>query len=584
MTYMKYACTLVLLAWVWNGVFAHPSTANAAINAPTIAILTIEERGMTLALEIGTPDIPAFADLVQDGPRAAPSPAQERFFQRGMTIEADGQAVVGKLAQLRQQPRTPRDRITGEVLPAPTTNTPAENVTAARVEYTWERPPQNINIQPPYAKNGANATVGLVVYHRAIPVNDFDYLKHRNNLRLDWQDPWRSAFRGLRLKRYYSASVWASVQLEPGECRVEVVVRPQEAQAWLGWAEGPIDAAGLTRIAAALGPYLQEKLHVQVGGQALTAAVERPQYLKQSLARMEAVLGPGQVPPEAAYVQIPMVFPVPTKDTSTHMHMTWRGFAGAKPAPLPTWVNAETTARILTPEQPALEIPVPVPPQDDEAIARLRQSTPPTGRPSWLPFIAVIVLVVLWWLPGFPPFQGKFKRLVGACVLAGAGYLVWPTAKAPAAIEHEALTHLLLTDVYKAFDYRNEEKVYDALAGVMTGELLKSAYLTVRKTLDETVQAGRVRVRDVRLESVSQIQPTADGGYTADACWWVAVAVTHWGHTHQRFNRYHGSCKVIPVAGQWKFAELTIRDDPPPPPAPADDQVNEKPAEQGRPS
>ena len=40
---------------------------------------------------------------------------------------------------------------------------------------------------------------------------------------------------------------------------------------------------------------------------------------------------------------------------------------------------------------------------------------------------------------------------------------------------------------------------------------------------------------------------------------WVAVGtVTHWGHTHDRVNRYHATMTITPVDGVWKLVGLEL--------------------------
>ena len=69
-----------------------------------------------------------------------------------------------------------------------------------------------------------------------------------------------------------------------------------------------------------------------------------------------------------------------------------------------------------------------------------------------------------------------------AVLLAGVG---WAT-RAPEVPEGERAAILvegLLRDVYRAFDHRDEERIYDTLARSVTGELLERTYLEVRQGL-----------------------------------------------------------------------------------------------------
>ena len=54
------------------------------------------------------------------------------------------------------------------------------------------------------------------------------------------------------------------------------------------------------------------------------------------------------------------------------------------------------------------------------------------------------------------------------------------------------------------------------------------------------------------------VTPGADGGFVATASWNVAGSVGHWGHVHQRRNRYRAELDVAPVRGVWKLVDLEI--------------------------
>ena len=99
----------------------------------------------------------------------------------------------------------------------------------------------------------------------------------------------------------------------------------------------------------------------------------------------------------------------------------------------------------------------------------------------------------------------------GHCMLA-AGAAAYPVAQfslaRPAMIAGEldderasGLIAGLLKNVYRAFDFRNEEDVYDKLALSVSGDLLTDIYLQHRKSM-AVQQAGgaQAKIKEVAVE------------------------------------------------------------------------------------
>jgi hypothetical protein len=47
-------------------------------------------------------------------------------------------------------------------------------------------------------------------------------------------------------------------------------------------------------------------------------------------------------------------------------------------------------------------------------------------------------------------------------------------------------------------------------------------------------------------------------GFAARGTWNVSGSVGHWGHVHQRTNRYEARFVVRPVDGTWRITELEL--------------------------
>ena len=69
--------------------------------------------------------------------------------------------------------------------------------------------------------------------HDSIPVIDFQYLRRPETLRLDWSDPWYSAFANSDLKRHHDAPLMTFLYIEPYEVRFEMLMRLKELASWM---------------------------------------------------------------------------------------------------------------------------------------------------------------------------------------------------------------------------------------------------------------------------------------------------------------------------------------------------------------
>ncbi|MDH3916039.1 MAG: hypothetical protein OES37_07760, partial [Chromatiales bacterium] len=148
--------------------------------------------------------------------------------------------------------------------------------------------------------------------------------------------------------------------------------------------------------------------------------------------------------------------------------------------------------------------------------------------------IAVAVAALGWWSGG----QARLDDTATRDVVAG-----------------------LLTNVYRAFDFRAESDVYDVLERSVDGDLLRDVYLEMRRGLVLASQGGAsARVKDVELVELAA-EPGEDQGIRARTTWRVRAAVGHWGHIHERRNEYQAELRLQPIDGVWKLVGVEILDE-----------------------
>ncbi len=69
---------------------------------------------------------------------------------------------------------------------------------------------------------------------------------------------------------------------------------------------------------------------------------------------------------------------------------------------------------------------------------------------------------------------------------------------------------------------------------------------------------ARAKVKEIEMLEVEPRKLQGRPGFQARCTWTVAGSVGHWGHIHQRKNKYEADLTVEPVDGVWKLTRLDL--------------------------
>ncbi len=545
------------------------------MTASTIAEVFVEDDHVRLELEIGVADLGAFTNLLPDelyermGKDPEPFARRlPRFFREDFLIRPEGGApLVGRIEEMEARPRVQRDDVTGLPLPVADEEN-AEFVVFARIRYPLRGRPSWMSVGLPASKAGPAASIGFVLYHRGLPVNDFRYLGREETVRFDWHDPWFSKFDNRNLRRQYDVPISAYLYVESYEVRKEIVVRPRDLQAWvdLGLEEKDvITVAEQPEIKRRVVEFLAEKNPVSIDGQPAEGRLDRVHFIYRNL-RTSGVINPPR-DLDAVSATLGVIFYYPVDGLPQEVAMEWELF-DEKLVYIPAAATDEAG-------------PLPYRLQPDDAILRwqnfLKNPTlpglvdveePPLLGRLWLAFGAVLCAVGLAWIAarhGAPALRGQrpsWRAASLAIVLLVLGGLSLAHAVRPPWASDEKADEVvlaLLENVYRSFDYRDESVIYDSLERSVTGELLTDTYLETRRSLELENQGGaRARVKSVEMEESTHAPLTGEVGFESLCTWTVSGSVGHWGHVHQRTNRYQARLSVKDVDGRWKITALDL--------------------------
>lgn len=549
------------------------------MKASTITEIFVEEGQVRIELEIGLSDLEAFANLLPDEilDRSEPDHAPfeeriDRFFTEDLIIQEDsGLALAGSVKSWEFRPRVDRDEITGDPIAVATGDEEPEMVFVATLIYLSAHQPNSLTIKTPLTGGGERtASIGFVLYHRGLPVNDFRYLSSEQTVHLDWEDPWYTKFEHRNLWRQYNAPISVFLYLEPYEVRVEVVARPRDLQQWkdfgiAGYDVLPVDIQAI--LLDEIGEFLGGHINLEIDGQIVVPELDRINFLNRSLRTSTIIESAKELDTGSAILGAIFVFPTSglpetakvTWDLFSEKHAIVRAAATDEAGPQPIILTPDDrelrwTNFLINPTIPAL-----VDVESPDAFTKLR-----------IPLVTLFCFLLLVPVALRRVTLSRSKLFVSSGILLIIAAVGWPYASVYVpnpvvrmmTVSNErasVIVGTLLRNVYVAFNFRDEGVIYDALGRSVTGDLLTDIYLETQKSLELQSQGGaKVKVKSVDLISVEPEGLDGEIGFTAITTWNVRGSVGHWGHIHERINQYEARLTVKPVDGEWKIVDLEL--------------------------
>jgi len=566
--FFRYALVAGIMLLCSTYASADALVRSQAMFADTIAEYYVEDDHVRLELEIGVDDVGSFRNLLPDDLYQqldyGATPLQERlpkFINDDMPVLADDSHLVGRITSIGPATRPLRDAITGEVLPTPEEQ--AILVVRATIIFPFDERPDSLTLVAP--RETGMADIGFVLYHKGVAVNDYRYLSTGLTVNLDWHDAWYSAFAERGMRRQYYSSMTGFIYVEPYEVRKEIIVRPFDIQQYVDLGldgETTIPADRQDEIKNRVVEFLSDHFPLKIDGEPVEGTIDRVNFLKRTL-RSSVVVDNQDI--ELLPATIGVIYVFPTDGLPQNVEMEWDLFndktqtvpvatvdqAGPLPVILePGFSTLRWENFLRFPELPTLS-EIERPPTALQSIA---------GWGRWATLILSIVLLI-GLLRSFSANQTLSRGLSSLSLSAVAVTILLFHQHHQVAMNDERLTQLvgdLLHNVYRAFDYRGEEIIYDVLEKSVSGELLTDIYLETQKGLELANQGGaRVKVKTTDVGSTELVE--RDGNrLTIASDWTVSGSVGHWGHVHQRSNAYRANLEISVIDGAWKLTGLEI--------------------------
>jgi len=564
---------------------------SGAESAPNIAEIYINQDHVRIELEIFVNDMVTFERLIPDDffkgtniKRPALAERMRLFSKEDFQIVDDkGRNLQGELKLIEPRFRKERPSLyagkinpyTGRRIPGPPED---KRVLYAELVYPFKQKPSSLTFIPPLDEKFkvSKVAIGFVTYHNRVPINDFRYLSEPSTLTLDWDDPWYSEFDKKALKRWQRGGVMSFLYIEPYEVRHEILARVKDLEAWidLGLRGNEfIEADENEQLKKRVGEFLMQRDKVLIDGKQLRPILDRTAFVKYTMTRTFFIEQPEQLPINTALVGVIITYlteGIPQEVTSEWD--LWSDRIQKVPAdavdpagPFPSYLTPDDNVLTWTNFLKTYKIPTVAKIEVDESLTTLK-----------IPLASALCLLAL--LPVALQIRKRRKNgkplslYIGLVVVLIAGSVLLypllkvavakPAAMAPKMTDKDSVIVLdsLLKNIYRSFDFREEEAVYDRLATSVSGDLLSEIYLQNRRSLVVTQAGGaRARVKEVEILDVD-VNHLKDRplGLLFHAKWTAMGTVGHWGHIHMRKNQYEANITVEPVDGAWKITDLEL--------------------------
>jgi len=592
MRYIHLIYRLIVLVFLFGTAAARADWINltGAETAPNIAEITVYDDRVEVALEVYVGDIKTFEALIPEDwlkemtvERPPEAERLARFSEQGLRFVTDSGETLQ--AELRlAEPRLRKDRFSpfaGMINPYTGRKTPEapadKRVLYAELVYPFgETPPKTLTMSPPMDEEGrSRVSIGFIVYHKSVPVIDFRYLGVPSTLTLD-EDPWYSRFDNPNLKLHHKDALMSFLYVEPYEVRHEILTRVKDLAEWMDLGlrgEQYIEVDELESLKQRVGEFLLGRNPVLIDGKAVKPILDRSNYVKVGLTGIQLLEKPERL--EIASAIVGVIITYITDGMPQEVTVDWELFtdqiqrvpaSATDPAgPLPTFLTPDNKVHTWTNYLKNYALPT----VQTVAVAGSLGAV----RIPWITVACgVLTLPLILWAVHRRRKRGSMgPPMAGLALLVVAGAAAYPFAQiniarpSVMAGELEAdqakeLLQVLLKNVYRAFDFRDEEDVYDKLAISVSGDLLADIYLQNRRSF-AIQQAGGAQAKIKSVEIEDAVGKRLDGrplAYAIRAKWAAQGTVGHWGHVHTRRNQYDAVVTVEAADGTWKITGLEV--------------------------
>lgn len=558
---------------MWAAARADYLNTNGSESAPNFAEIRVLDDRVRISMEIHTRDYPKFFDTNSTGylPSSTVSAEANNSQRTFNVLVADGKKLVPQVTIIKIRPRVkrPEPARPAGLPPPPNLGPLSSEVIFLEIDYPFVGQPQELTIVPPLDEDdNVVAVIGFLSWHGDIAINDYRFLSASETLKLDWKDPWYTAYSNKNLRRHNYAPVSSFLTMEARETRLEVIFRLRDLETWIDLDLGErtkLDAKTIERVKARAGELLAENNPVTIDGIKMAPNKIRVELLSLGVTGWSIVDATAEANRETAMFGAILSYPL--EELPDHVALKWQLFS-ERGSMIPV-LETDPVGSVLdavTIDSPLVEWTNSLKKWVNPKISEVKETVQAK--------VAVPVLSILLVLLGVVLSVKAVRSETGRRLAWVAPSLVLYALAYPAT----SVSYAISLPVSVALDRITAEKVVSLLVsniGVSQLEILPDRFdaslvtyvargdieevgLEIRRGLAVMLPSGALaqtdEIKEVRIEEVSQ----AGDGSRILASWTAVVTGGHWGHVHRRVIEYRALMDVVSEDGNWMLSGLTV--------------------------
>ena len=545
---------------------------NGADTAPNFAEVTVLDDRVRVRLEIDFPDYPAFvpgsAAVIPAGSEPDPATLSKATGSTFRVLDADGNAIEPEIGKVEIRDRTQRLAARATVQPR---NSPAPpergtRVIAAELDYPFSGRPEALTLEPPpNSEERASVNLGFIAYHGKVPVTDYRYLSQPEIMRLNWDDPWYTAFENPNLTRHHKSAIMSFLTIAPREVRHEIIFRLRDLAGWTKLDLGPsttLDHAQAAAVIVAAERYFKSLPPLLIDGKAMKPSSVTALFLETGAAGVTPIENATAIDRATALMGVILSY-AHSKLPQT-VDMTWELFTDAAqripvgvsdPAgPVPDWA---------TPDSPKIKWKNFLKTWTDPQVALVKIGT---GRALVLPVLSIALLAVALALviKAFRSAAGRWRWVAAVCVVVVAAVTLSaftvsvPLPGPPGQKAATEISRAILTNTATAMLETEAAAFAKALDTFVPRQEVEAVGAEIRRGLSVKLPTGARAITDsIEDVKIEKMEPRANG-IDVLARWTANMSGGHWGHQHLRRVSYRGLLDLEETDGVWKLRGLTV--------------------------
>ncbi|MEM9444697.1 MAG: hypothetical protein AAGA18_05020 [Verrucomicrobiota bacterium] len=506
--------SLSLWLMVEAAVHAYWLTPTRAEIIKSRAEFYIEEDSVRLNLFAAKEDLDKFAKLL-----SGKDSQVEEFFQNSLHLSTDFQdKIMGRVVKTgdwktlfpelaASQAQTSRRRI--------------EYAKYIEVRFSFNKTPTRVDISP-LTYNKEVHKLGMICFHLSLPVIEVQPLVQKERVILDWRDPWKSRFTNKKWVKYPETPAISFLYIENKEVRHEIIVRPIDLKPWLevDWIDKPLWGLNLRQqIKDDVSRFLMKHSEIAIDGVKTPFDISQVDFMQLTSRGANPVDELELLRPKG--VLLGVILTSQRRNWPQEVKLDWKLFGET---------IHEVAAKVA---------------DDVQEVSRTLKK----GNNQ------------LQWVAATNKKMDNFSGGVSSKSSLAESLIRFSGFGGMREDKLKGVLQALLRRIYGAFDYRNENDIYDSLAECVEGDLLQRIYLEIKEALTVQNKEGlRVRVNAVEILAAQTVD-SFSGGYIVETKWNVSGSVGHWGHVHRRTNQYRAKLKIQAADSVWKLLELELIDE-----------------------